>query len=151
MSKKATSPVKRWPGHVILKDPIPLMLVLEYERAIQANRSTFCDDGTELLLSFLDEKEKEAKDKKLQLLSAHIARCPEYIPAKTGTEADGTLLPAIIKCVDEWHLRDYPENVTIDTFPYTPKNDAALIVDWLVGEITEIYVGGDISAAKKNV
>ena len=149
MPKKIHSPVERWPGHVILKDPIPLMLVLEYERAIDDNRSKFCDEGVRLFLAF-HEADEENRPPALELLREHTAHCDEYRPAKTGTEADSTLLPVVLKCVSEWQLDNFPDNPTVDTFPGTPRVDAAKLIDWLVMSVTDIYAGGDLSPDEKN-
>jgi len=149
MPKKITSPVELWPGNVILKDPIPMMLVLEYERAISASQSKFCKVGRELLLDYI-RSEAEDRSEPLRKLEEHTAACPEYVPAKTGTEADSILLPVVIKYVDEWNLENFPNPVNSDTFPGTPKMQSDTLMDWLVTEITKIYEGGDVTKDEKN-
>ena len=148
MPKKMHSPVDRWPGHVILKDPIPLMLVMEYERAIDENRSKFCDTGFELFLAFHNADDDD-KPGALDALKEHADECSEYRPAKTGTEADSTLLPIVLKCVDEWQLDNFPDNPSVENFPGTPRLAAASLIDWLVTGVTSIYAGDALTPDEK--
>lgn len=103
MMKRIESPVKKWPGYVLLKDPIPLVDVVRFEKAVRAG-------GEEKSLS----------------------------------EYQNELLPAIFPCVSEWHLNSaFPENVTVETFPGTPRKDSAKLIAVLVDGIVEIYKGDE--------
>jgi len=48
-------------------------------------------------------------------------------------------LPAIILCVEEWGLKDFPENVTRDTFPSIQSDDATILISTLFMEMMSIY------------
>jgi len=50
-------------------------------------------------------------------------------------------LPAILACVDEWHIEDIPEAPTMETFPATPVTDADELTSWLFLEIRKIWIG----------
>lgn len=101
--KTITSPVEKYPGQVVLYDPIPFERVFKWETALRSL------SGGELSLS---------------------------------NENVAALLPGIIACVSEWHLDGFPEPVTVETWPGTPKLPALQVVLWLVGEISEIVTGG---------
>jgi hypothetical protein len=77
--KRVESNVKRWPGYVLLKDPLPLILKADYDDAFQDAR--------------------------------------KRAPKLNTTRAFAIMLPAIIPCVAEWHLENFPENVSPETFP----------------------------------
>jgi len=47
-------------------------------------------------------------------------------------------LPALLACVEEWRLDNFPESVTQENFPATPLVSAARLVAWLVEEILEL-------------
>jgi len=101
VSKRIESPVKKWPGHILLFDPIPLVDVARFEKVMQGN---------------------------------------------TGfgrAEVDNEILPAILPCVAEWHLDGFPENVTADTFPGTPRKASAFLIAELINAIVNIYKGDE--------
>lgn len=50
---------------------------------------------------------------------------------------DEMKLPAIMGCVEKWEL----ENFTPDPFPASPRIDSHKLIDWLFGEILQIYFG----------
>ena len=56
----------------------------------------------------------------------------------TWTRLRYELLQGILPCVKEWHLENFPDEPTIDTFPATPLIQAGKVVDWLQREITEL-------------
>ena len=57
---------------------------------------------------------------------------------------DGQQLPAIFGCVEKWELANMPENLTIDNFPGSPRVDSHKLIDWLFGELREVYLGESI-------
>ncbi len=101
MSKILTSPVKKWPGEVILSDPLTFPQVFAFEDALGAAR----------------EQGENA----------------------TVLRANAALLPGVIACVEEWHLANFPEHPTPETFPATPARASAQVVAWLVGEIGKLF------------
>lgn len=54
---------------------------------------------------------------------------------------DADMLPAIITCVKEWKLGNFPELVTIETFPASPRAKSHELIKWLFGEIYKVYLG----------
>ena len=57
------------------------------------------------------------------------------------TTLDREKLPAILACVEKWELKGFPESVTIETFPLTPRPASHKLVDWLWGELWKVYIG----------
>ena len=99
MPKRIESPVKKYPGHVILHEPLTFPQVIAYQEAINSVRS---------------------------------------VEKITWTRLRFDLLSGILPCVKEWHLENFPDEPTIDTFPATPLIQAGEVVDWLQREITEL-------------
>jgi hypothetical protein len=50
---------------------------------------------------------------------------------------DENKLPAVIACVQEWHL----DNFTPDPFPASPRGDSHKLIDWIFGELIKVYAG----------
>ena len=59
------------------------------------------------------------------------------------TVIDGQLLPAILSCVEKWELANFPETVTVDTFPFSPRIESHKLQEWIFEEISKVY-GGEI-------
>lgn len=55
-------------------------------------------------------------------------------------EYNHAILPGVIACVEEWHLRNVLANPTADTFPTTPAESANKLVDWLVEEVNKLFL-----------
>ncbi len=45
------------------------------------------------------------------------------------------MLPAILQCIEAWHIAGVPEKPTVETFPATPRMSAGRLIAWLAGEI----------------
>jgi hypothetical protein len=45
------------------------------------------------------------------------------------------MLPAILACIEAWHIAGVPEKPTVETFPATPRRATAQLIAWLAGEI----------------
>jgi hypothetical protein len=54
---------------------------------------------------------------------------------------DTAMLPAIVACVKEWNLSDFPDTVTLETFPASPRKASHELVKWLFDEIYKVYIG----------
>ncbi len=54
---------------------------------------------------------------------------------------DAGKIPAIIGCVTKWSLKDFPEIVTLETFPASPRKAAHALIDLLHAELVKIYIG----------
>jgi hypothetical protein len=63
----------------------------------------------------------------------------------TLTDLNYAMLPGVCACVEKWELEGMT-NVTPDTFPATPRKDSAELLNWLIGEITRVYVGEEEKA-----
>lgn len=50
-------------------------------------------------------------------------------------------LPAILACVEKWELDYFPETVTLQSFPMSPRKASHELIGWLWGEIIGVYVG----------
>lgn len=59
----------------------------------------------------------------------------------TFAELDKPKIPAIVACVEKWELQNFPESVTADTFPMSPKKPRRELIDWLWKEIEAVYNG----------
>lgn len=59
------------------------------------------------------------------------------------SDYDASILPGIIACVERWEVSGFPEVVTPETFPATPRKASNQIITWLVREITKLIVEAD--------
>lgn len=69
---------------------------------------------------------------------------PKDIPADGlifNTVTDKLKLPAILACVEKWELADFPADVNMGTFPFSPRGKSSELINWLYGEIFLIYKG----------
>jgi hypothetical protein len=57
------------------------------------------------------------------------------------TVLDKPQIPAILACVEKWELSNFPETVTADNFPGTPRKASHDLIAWLFGEIRKVYLG----------
>ena len=116
--KRIESPSKRWPGHVLLHDPLNIEMVFAIED-VQ-------DKATELEPSKFLQKASEQ--------GANIG-------VTWSSRTDSIIIPAILKCVAEWHLENFPAELKAENFPASPRKDARILIDWLWDEINKIYIG----------
>jgi len=49
------------------------------------------------------------------------------------------LVPGFTACVEKWELKDFPERITLDTWPRKQKMESAKLIGWLVTNISELY------------
>ena len=122
---KRTCTVKGFEGYVELHDPLNMEQVFAIEgaqdAAIEIEPSPF--------LTRINEVRGQKDDD------------GNAVKASWSSKADKVFLPAILLCVKEWHLERVPENVTIETFPMSPRGAASQLVDWLWTEILKVYQG----------
>jgi hypothetical protein len=57
------------------------------------------------------------------------------------TVMDRQQLPALLACVQEWHLEHFPEAVTMETFPMSPRKVSHQLIEWLWNELRAVYLG----------
>ena len=58
----------------------------------------------------------------------------------TQARADSYAIPGIIPCALEWHLSNFPSEVTENNFPASPRIECTKLVTWLVREITALLL-----------
>lgn len=107
------SPVKHWPGTVTLLDQLTMPQVLIFERVLAESGEFFEDKDGERVLK-----------------------------ANTMWGApDAKRIEGILACVEEWDLENFPDEVTVETFPATPRTSSHALISWLFGEIVKLYIG----------
>lgn len=111
MSKKIESPIKRWAGSVTIADPLTIPQAQLIENGVKPVDDAEMFDG-------LDGKKR-------------------YYPSVT----DKTQIPAILACVEKWELINFPENVTLENFPASPRGDSHKLIEWIFLEILKVYNG----------
>jgi hypothetical protein len=57
------------------------------------------------------------------------------------TVLDKNQLPAVLACVEKWELQNFPDPLTADNFPFSPRKDSHDLIVWLFGEIRKVYLG----------
>ena len=66
-------------------------------------------------------------------------------PVKEGkvklTDLDRPRIPAVIACVEKWEIVNFPENVTADTFPATPRRETHNLIEKIFAQIEKVYNG----------
>ena len=55
--------------------------------------------------------------------------------------SDERRLPAVLQCVQEWHIQGVPEKPTLETFPMTPLVPAHDLLNWIFGELLKMWTG----------
>jgi hypothetical protein len=109
MPKIFTSPVKRFPGNVTLKEPLMLPEALAIGKAIR-----------EVKLLRETAQAKGLKDASLD------ERLAVYVPA-------------ICQCIEKAEVTGFPEHPTPETYPFTPIQSAMKLTMWLLDEVQTIY------------
>lgn len=113
MGKTIESPIRRWSGHIVLRDPLPFPAYLAWRRAL--------DEAGEARAGGVSP-DMEA------FTIAEAASIPEV---------SEKLLPGICACIEEWHLEALG-TVTPETFPATPRRASVRLLAWLLAEITAL-------------
>ena len=57
----------------------------------------------------------------------------------TMIRVNSAMIPAIIACVEEWRLTNFPVNPTPETFPATPISASMQVIAWLIAEISALF------------
>lgn len=113
MSRVVNSPVAYFPGSVTIPTSFGYPV---YARWLQAFR-----EPSELL---------SIEDGKAALK-----------PGKTVAELNYSQVPEILAVVERFDLKNFPENVTQDTFPIAPREQASALITWLLGEVRKAING----------
>lgn len=123
--------MQRWAGTVTLADP----LTMHQARAIEMSNKT-PPEIERLLADLADLKEKHGEDSE-EVKAFNRKRVANIY-------YDDFQLPAILSCVEKWELKDFPETVTLDNFPASPRGDSHLLIAWLFGEVLKVFYGESI-------
>ena len=115
MSKRIDSDIKRFPGYVIISDPLTIPQTMAFEDAMKLAQDGARERGDMITV---DENER------INTLT------PRYLH---------DVLEGVIACVEEWHLDGVPQDVKPDTFPGTPKIASAQLIALLIREISALY------------
>ena len=134
MPKKIESPVSRFPGSVVLKDPIPLSACVEWEAALTDCQAAPCADGRKILLGMLDADE-EQRAAIFDEYAVHFAGCDKCRPTLSDTAAQERMIKAIRPCVEEWNIPAFD----LSDPPGSPKIARSKFVAWIIGQISAIY------------
>jgi hypothetical protein len=119
MPKKISSPSSRWPGAVTFSEPLNMPQALAWQRARQ-------------------------EVDKLRVTEPIIVDGKETYPIRDDVimeEINVAQIPGIIACVDSWELEGFPQVVTPNNFPSSPRLKNIELIAWLVNTIWEIYWG----------
>lgn len=54
---------------------------------------------------------------------------------------DANKLPAVLGCVTAWNLKDFPEKVTAENFPASPRKASHALIDFIFSELIHVYMG----------
>lgn len=117
MPKVIQSPVKHFPGTVTLSEPLTLPQVVKIDECLLARKQYF------------EEVEVDGK---------HEYRLKD---GSFWSNANTVEVGAIVECVDEWDLKNFPDAVTPDTFPGSPRAASVQLINWLVIEVLKVYRG----------
>ena len=121
MPKTITSPVRRWPGTVILSDPLSIPQTIAFEDALNKSQADAKERGDIVRI-------KNSKGKESEVANAASGRYRLII------------LDGILPCVEGWQLDGLPETLTKDTFPGTPRIPSVELIAWLVEEISKLFI-----------
>ena len=57
------------------------------------------------------------------------------------TVIDEKQLPAVLGCVEKWELENFPQNVTEETFPASPRGDSHKLISAIFRALMAVYSG----------
>lgn len=53
------------------------------------------------------------------------------------------MIPGVLAMVEKWELENFPQDVTISTFPATPRVSIGRLLAWVISEITKVIAEDD--------
>lgn len=118
MPKTITCDIKPFVGKVTFYDPLTMPMVIAVDDAV-LNRRDFFDEITN------DDGQR------LYTLKEQTA----------WSAPDREALKGILPCVESWNLAGFPESVTIENFPGSPRGASKNLISWLLNQVLEIYRG----------
>lgn len=99
-----------WTGNLILACPMTLPQAEAFERAIDESNDLFPKPG---------ENPLEGKF--------------------WWSKIDKPRLAGVLACVEKWNIPDFPEVVSLESFPFSPRHESHLFIEWLFDEVRKIY------------
>ena len=117
MPKVITSEIKPFIGTVTLSDPLTMPQVVIIDGCLLERRD------------FFEQKEIDGE-------IGYVIK-----DSANWSQPDSVAVKAICECVEEWNLEKFPEKVTPETFPGSPRKASKALIDWLINEILVIYQG----------
>lgn len=81
------------------------------------------------------------------LTLAHVEAIEQAMELRTEGEKvylsviDKSRIPALLACVEKWELGNFPESVTLENFPMSPRKASHDLVQWIWGEVLAVYMG----------
>ena len=80
-----------------------------------------------------------------KLIEAGMGKVPPELVGENGkywlSVEDDMKLPALFGCVEKWELDNFPQNVTLDNFPASPRGDSHKLIDSIFAELMIVYFG----------
>lgn len=117
MGKVIESPVKHYPGTVTIASPLNFGQWMAWTAARQ-----------DVTLEASRGKDEEAGESE-PITYGDMGFVDAYAVAT---------IPGVLACVEEWHLDNFPTEVTAETFPATPRGATGLLIVWLAREIDAV-------------
>ncbi len=78
----------------------------------------------------------------VELVEAALSDMPPITEGKVAlTALDKPRLPALLACVEKWELKGFPDPVTVENFPLTPRRQAHDLIMQIFAEIAKVYNG----------
>ena len=78
----------------------------------------------------------------VESIEAAIYDVPEVNDGKVKlTSLDKPRIPALLACVEKWELSNFPEDLSIETFPLSPRRETHNLIDRIFSEIAKVYNG----------
>lgn len=125
MSQRHDCPIPRFAGYIILPD------YLNYEQVILWRKT-----AAETLPLFEGDPSKPG--------DLHIR------PGVVFEQFKAARLPALLLCVEEWHLQNVPAHPTPATFPATPLKSAEKLYTWVRDLVDNLFAAEDEDENPKN-
>ena len=63
--------------------------------------------------------------------------------APTRSEIQVALLSGVLACVERFDLTGLPEQIGVENFPGSPRVESARLINWLVSEVSHLYLEGN--------
>lgn len=134
MPKTITSPVTKFPGTVVLRDPIPLSACVEWEQALADCQQAPCQEGARILSQLWRNPDKK-REAVIEEYTEHAIGCKNCRPALSDTAAQERMIKAIRPCVESWDIPAFD----LKDPPGSPKVARSKFIAWIIGEISTIY------------